>query len=404
MAIMSRYSRETPSRFRLAVIMLFTGFAAVYLIVGSEIVTTVSSQIRRPARPAARATPRPTPAPPKYSQFPHDIKGHNANCTTCHTFPSDNWNKVRTGDGAFPDVTEYPKHESCINCHRQQFYRGARPTICSICHVNPSPRDSRRHPFPNPREIFDASEKGKTAASDFAIDFPHDKHIEIVSANRSERQTFRLASYAERRQTETSCAVCHATLNPQGESDSEYLTKPPADIGDGFWLKKGTFKAIPTGHTTCFTCHSQDSGLLPAPQDCAACHKPKGPMPAADFDAALALKMNVTDRVTLDLWKRRDSSGTFRHEWFSHSELSCSTCHNVEAMKTTDRSTTKVGLASCTMCHATASVDDGGVLNFEVAARKENASFRCTKCHVSFGTRPVPESHLKAIIEAGGTP
>src|SRR5690606_8991531 len=138
--------------------------------------------------------------------------------------------------------------------------------------------------------------------------------------------------------------------------------------------------------------------------DCAACHKPKGPMPAADFDAALALKMNVTDRVTLDLWKRRDSSGTFRHEWFSHSELSCSTCHNVEAMKTTDRSTTKVGLASCTMCHATASVDDGGVLNFEVAARKENASFRCTKCHVSFGTRPVPESHLKAIIEAGGTP
>ncbi len=32
------------------------------------------------------------------------------------------------------------------------------------------------------REIFDKSKKGATATSDFVVGFPHDKHIEIVSA------------------------------------------------------------------------------------------------------------------------------------------------------------------------------------------------------------------------------
>ncbi|MBK8302992.1 MAG: hypothetical protein IPK98_06175 [Chloracidobacterium sp.] len=72
----------------------------------------------------------------------------------------------------------------------QQFFKGAKPNICSICHTNPSPRDSTRHPFPNPREIFDASPKGKTATSDFVVGFPHDKHIDIV-AGHNKKQSFR---------------------------------------------------------------------------------------------------------------------------------------------------------------------------------------------------------------------
>ena len=57
------------------------------------------------------------------------------------------------------------------------------------------------------------------------------------------------------------CVVCHKTLNPEGTSGDEYVSKPPADIGDGFWLKKGTFKSAPIGHASCMTCHAQDSGL-----------------------------------------------------------------------------------------------------------------------------------------------
>ncbi|MEP6900440.1 MAG: cytochrome c3 family protein, partial [Actinomycetota bacterium] len=90
----------------------------------------------------------------RYSEFPHNK--HKLACSTCHNFPSANWKSVRKTD-AFPDITDYPRHESCLNCHRQQFFKGAKPQICSICHTNPSPNDSSRHPFPNPREIFDQS-------------------------------------------------------------------------------------------------------------------------------------------------------------------------------------------------------------------------------------------------------
>lgn len=352
--------------------------------------------------PTPRRAARRTPAQRKYSEFPHDQKAHQIACTSCHKFPSENWKKVRKEGEAFPDITDYPKHASCINCHRQQFFTGRPPVICSICHTNPGPRNSNRHPFPNPREIFDASPKGKTAQSDFVVQFPHDKHVDIVTGIVSRSNSVYVnASFNRGRREEESCAVCHKTMSPQGDSPDEYLLKPPEDLGDAFWLKKGTFKTSPIGHTTCFTCHSADSGMSPAPTDCATCHKLKQPIGAADFDAALAVKTGATERVMLDAWRTRTSAGAFRHEFASHAELSCSTCHNVSTMVTTDQKTRKVPISSCNMCHITATTDDGGVLNFEVDARKKNPSFTCVKCHITFGKQPIPESHLEAIKAAG---
>ncbi len=130
-----------------------------------------------------------------YSEFPHNTKAHRLECSKCHKFPSSNWKTVRKGSDAFPDITDYPKHDSCVGCHMQQFFKGATPKICSICHTNPGPRNGSRHPFPNPREIFDQSAKGKKAESDFVVSFPHDKHIEIVSANSDKPVSFRNAAF-----------------------------------------------------------------------------------------------------------------------------------------------------------------------------------------------------------------
>jgi hypothetical protein len=323
-------------------------------------------------------------------------------CSKCHKFPSDNWNKVRTGDTAFPDITEYPEHQSCVGCHRQQFFRGNPPQICTICHTSPGPRNSNRHPFPNPKEIFEQSRKGRTAVSDFSVQFPHEKHVDIVSTLGETREIFTKATYTSprRRAAEESCSVCHKTLNPQGESADEYYTKPPADLGDAFWLKKGTFKSIPTGHTTCFTCHNADSGILPAPTSCATCHKLKAKF-TPDFDPKLAAAMAIRDKTTLDRWRNRVSAGAFRHEFASHAEMSCDTCHNVK-MNTADPISRKVELSSCATCHVTATADDGGALNYEVDQRAKNPKFQCAKCHVTFGKLPIPVSHVDAIKAAGG--
>lgn len=360
---------------------------------------------------------RSRPGSTSYSKFNHNIPQHKQSCDKCHTFPAKNWKQARKGDEAFPDLTDYPEHASCIGCHRQQFFRGSRPAICTICHVNPGPNNSARHPFPNPTEVFDASKKGQSFVSQFGINFPHDKHIEIVgrlsdfkpglSGFRFMFASFRPGGASSSQESEPkSCAVCHQTYQPQGESDEEYVTKPPKDLAeDAFWLKKGTFKTSPASHTACFTCHSEDSGLAPAPKDCNTCHKLLSPaaqlnLSAAhnDFDPKLAASMGITDKTTLEKWSRRDSA-KYRHEWLPHAGLSCNSCHNVTAMNTLDEATKKVPVRSCggegSGCHIEATPD--GVLNMEIQKKQADQNFNCTKCHVLNGSKPAPDSHLSAL-------
>ncbi|MBV9216152.1 MAG: hypothetical protein JO053_08250 [Acidobacteria bacterium] len=361
----------------------------------------VDAQRRKPAGRKVSA-----PKPSKYSEFNHATRAHQMACSSCHNpFPSTNWKTVRSTKDGFPDITDYPHHESCLKCHQQQFFRGARPEICSICHTNPSPRDSSRHPFPNPREIFDQSPKGKKAGpSDMVVAFPHDKHVDIVTASTHSTKAWLMnAAYlpaSTRTMAEESCAVCHQTMKPQGDAAEEYLTKPPVNLGDSFWLKKGTFKSAPIGHTSCFTCHSADTGILPAPENCAGCHRLRPPQPPSDFDPKLAKAIGFDDKVMMQAWESRHSSGTFRHEWFSHAEVACATCHNINTMNTADPNTTKVTIASCASCHATKTSDDGGALNYEIDKRKEDPRFECAKCHVAFGKLPIPASHTQALSRA----
>jgi hypothetical protein len=147
-----------------------------------------------------------------YSRFVHQTEQHRAACSSCHTFPSKNWKQVRKGDDAFPDITEFPEHQACLNCHRQQFFARERPVpqICSNCHVKATPIDTSRHPFPSLGETFRSTAKGRDFVSEFKIFFPQDKH-----------------------------------------EDAE----------------------LPRSHSTCFTCHNQESELSPLPPNCDACHK-----------------------------------------------------------------------------------------------------------------------------------
>lgn len=396
-----RHSIKTV-KLRAVTIVLFLGFVVCcffYPRAASKFFTSAAEPAPTPQKRQIRS-----PRKPKYSEFSHSVAAHKTSCNSCHKFPSANWKQVRKGDVAFPDITEYPRHESCLNCHRRQFFSGSPPTICSICHTNPSLNNSSRHAFPNPREIFDATAKGRNAVSDFAVSFPHDKHIEIVSALEKNPEARNVAAFAKAnfrggKAGEESCAVCHKTYQPQGDSGEEFFTKPPAGLGDAFWLKKGTFKTSPIDHARCFSCHSTETGILPAPSDCAACHKLKPSEPRTDFDAKIAAPMKIADKIVLHAWRKRDSSATFRHEFSSHAEMECATCHNAAAINTLDALTKKVKVNSCAPCHITAKTDDGGILNYEIDERKKNANFQCVKCHIAFGRSAIPESHLKAVAE-----
>ncbi len=348
------------------------------------------------AQPAAQGS--------KYSKFSHDVPEHKKKeCAECHKFPSSNWEKVRPEGEAIPDITDYPKHDSCVGCHRQQFFSGPKPAICTNCHTNPGPRDSSRHPFPNPRELYDESPKGKRSFSAFAVNFPHEMHVAMMGSNTvsPDRSIFAKVGFRKTVQSET-CAMCHQVLKPQGDGEEEYVTKPPEKLGDAFWLKKGTFMSAPVGHTQCFTCHSADGGLSPSPQDCGTCHKLQPKDAKTDFDPAAAAKMEVIDKLLIASWRRRTSSATFRHEWFSHADQDCTACHNISALSPSDPKVKAVSVTACSGCHITATSDDGGILNFEIDSRTKDPKFECVKCHLGYSSLLIPESHPQAIKSMGG--
>ena len=364
-----------------------------------------------PAEAQRRVQSRQRPPARDYSSFSHSthVDKQKLACDSCHKFPTKNWNEVRKGDAAFPDVAEFPEHASCINCHRQQFFARERPAprICSNCHVAVTPRNTARFLFPSLGDVADAATPQRDFVSEFKVNFPHETHLEVVG---------RIAPFAERgfvtvswrnqqqqqKQPPANCGVCHQTYQPQGKSSEEYVTQPPKDLGDQFWLKKGTFKTIPNSHTGCFTCHNAESGIAPASSDCQVCHKLEDLTAKvnSDFDPGLAAKMGVSDRVILRAWRTRFSAGAFHHDGGSHQDLACADCHPPAQMNTVDPQTLKVPVRSCgggDGCHVTATLDEGGILNYEIEEKKKNPNFVCTKCHITFGRQGVPTSHLSVI-------
>ena len=147
-----------------------------------------------------------------YSKFSHATPKHRATCNTCH--------KIQ-----FPDINDYPSHDACVSCHRPQFFKGAKPPICSVCHSKTSPRDDVRYAFRNPASNLQ-----------FDIEFPHDKHQDVIAQLR----------FAHAPQGYYNCTVCHAS-------------------------RTTTFKASPTDHASCFNCHWK--AQEPAASNCNGCHK-----------------------------------------------------------------------------------------------------------------------------------
>lgn len=395
-----------------AFVMLAIALALFPLAIMNARAQAPKAQVRRSAQRTKRTTASQKPRV-DYSQFSHTthVTTQKLSCDSCHKFPTRNWKDVRQGEAAFADLAEFPEHAACLNCHREQFFARQRPVpvICSNCHVNVSPRDTARFLFPSLGDVSDPTQKRRDFFSEFAVNFPHDKHMDVIGGNfqRLPDRAVRFvhAAFQKEKPRDESdpknCVICHQTYQPQGDSPEEYVTKPPTKLGDAFWLKKGTFKTIPVSHAPCSSCHNTDAGVEPAPAKCEACHKllPTHSK-AVDFDPKLAATMGITDRMILDRWQRRESSGTFPHEGGAHPTLSCTSCHNIPTMNTTDSKSLKVALKSCggaEGCHVTATSDEGGALNFEIDQRKAKADFQCTKCHVVFGSQPLPANHIEAI-------
>ena len=257
-----------------------------------------------------------------YSKFSHATPKHRAACNTCHKI-------------TFPDIKDYPSHDACVNCHRPQFFRGAKPPICSVCHSKTSPRDDARLAFRNP-----------AIKLQFAIEFPHDKHQDVIAM---------LQFSHAAPQNYYNCTVCHGQ-------------------------RTATFKAVPTEHASCFNCHWKSQ--QPVADNCNGCHKPATPYTPADAPTRISAKFVHEGGGIADKKHVRE----------------CATCHiNITKSASSRGLKPDVPITACTECHNKVGLRQD--LNNELAALKKNRTYTCNYCHApNVGNLDPPASHF-AIAE-----
>lgn len=310
----------------------------------------------------------------KNDSFSHSIASHKKiDCSSCHKSPTSNWTSAR----GYPDVADYPDHDSCINCHRNDFFRGNRPTICAICHTNVGPNGKARFPFPVQKK-----------SQEFETIFPHDVHQNIIASNEKKydvavahfvKATYKSFDDDDKKLQFNNCAICHTTptvlpqfitLKPQR---TEFLSNPTKE---NFTATAEFFKDSPDNHASCFNCHYQ--GQKPIRTDCASCHRMTSPY----------FESNTVQRFSLK----------FNHASENHANKDCTSCH-VRITQTSDLRNlfnADVPLLTCSTssCH-------GDELSGEISKREKSISdkqniFQCNYCHTSaIGSFKIPWSHLE---------
>jgi len=366
-------------------------------------VGTTGAQTRRSKRRPKPAIVRQTPAGSavKYSVFLHSSEKHKTlACNACHKIPTA-WTAKRD----FPDVADFPDHDACVRCHRQQFFTrqafaGNGPSICTVCHLRAGPREDARFGFGKPNS---ANQTAKSKDErEFTIEFPHDKHQNVIAWLRSRRPSdgtayalararatapssgvrfVRASSFSradDKKPDYNNCTICHVTDTNPRRDIMDLVLIPPGPL-PAFHPPAGTFKTMPRSHDACFACHWKNQ--KPASDDCGGCHQP-----ANTFVAELSPKRN---------------SAKFSHEGGAGEHvMECTACHiNITRAATLRGLTPDVPITICATCHKDnkkTTYPKIKTIEDELAQFKKTSE--CAYCHTpDVGKKKPPASHYAAV-------
>ncbi|HXI26713.1 MAG TPA: hypothetical protein VNG71_22870 [Pyrinomonadaceae bacterium] len=360
------------------------------LLAISFCITAIAAQTRR--RPRTTQPQTQTQAPrgsaAKYSAFLHSSDKHKSlACRACHKVPTA-WNAKRE----FPDVADFPDHDACVRCHRQQFFTrqvlvGTGPSICTLCHVRAAPREDARFAFGSPN-VASLPMKQKQQWQ-FTIEFPHDKHQNAIArvewyrlqSGRSDlhhrlksvplddlHHRLKSVPLDDKKPDYNNCSICHRT-----DMSLAIVALPPQNADPGLLHP---FKSMPSSHDACFDCHWKN--LKPVSDDCAGCHK---------LAATAFTPLNAPNRI----------SAKFAHEGGKGAHvMECTTCHiNITRASTLRGLTPDVPIAACASCHK----DDKKItypkaVTIEEEFAQNKKTGECTYCHTpDVGKKKPPPSH-----------
>ncbi len=252
---------------------------------------------------------------------------------------------------------------------------GTGPAICTVCHVRAAPREDARFAFGKPNDS--AQQLKPKDERQFTIEFPHDKHQNVIASLRK-WQELRAATFAshhrlslrpadDKKPDYNNCSICHQT-----DMSLAIVALAPANA-DPAMLHP--FKSMPRSHDACFSCHWTNE--KPAREDCAGCHKA-----AAAFISALG---------------RNRTSAKFAHEGGKGEHvMECTTCHiNITRAATLRGLTPDVPIAACTSCHKdNKKTTYPKIVTIEEEFEQNKKTGECTYCHTpEVGKKKPPPSH-----------
>ena len=278
---------------------------------------------------------------------------------------------------------------------------GTGPAICTVCHVRAAPREDARFAFGRPNNSNQPA-KAKDERQ-FTIEFPHDKHQNVIARFRElwereatgaqpsrlqglrqartraleadGRASFVSVSFSQspddKKADYNNCSICHQT-----DMSLAVVALPPPNT-DPAMLHP--FKSMPHSHDSCFNCHWKNQ--KPVADDCTGCHKA-----AATFIADAG---------------RTRISAKFAHEGGKGEHIGeCTTCHiNITRASTTRGLTPDVPINACASCHRDAKQTTyPKAVTIEAELDQFKKTGECTYCHTAeIGKKKPPPSHDAAV-------
>jgi hypothetical protein len=381
-------SNPKVRRREVALIVLAAIAALLFIYPRASLTIVAEPQGRRTQNRRRPARPSPVRAGRDYSNFKHEDHQTGLKCANCHTITTQEKPDQIAAATRQNSLLSYPYHDSCLNCHRQQFYRGALPTICTVCHTRVSPRLTSRDVYPE----FPNPKRGDIIAAEFPGFFPHEKHKDLKA-----------------------CADCHKA-DARGP-----ITLPLKAIQSEETFKiieKGTFKTVPGergmgAHASCFECHWQEN--KPTKDDCNGCHLSpsdykagKNPITGSTLQIVHPRPLSPNAVKWFSTWPAdlpKRFSLKFQHESGGHVSEACAKCHvNISQMTTLNIPKADVEISSCAKCHLSDNpipVGTGDAVTLSDEMMKKAApgqSYVCVACHTTpIGREPPPPSHYTAI-------
>lgn len=352
----------------------------------------VEAQARRPQRKTPSKSVTQTRKPLLDSSFKHET--HRApktklNCSNCHVIPT-RQAPDEIAAATKPSIKGYPYHDSCLECHRgtrPQFFSGAAPTICTVCHTRSSPRLTSRDVYPQFPKQIDLTFRQLPGY------FPHEKHRQVIS------DVKKVADL-----TQVSCAGCHRR--------DERTTVAFLVGGDErtFTPMAGTFQTSPdlpndppSAHSYCFTCHwdTNDETKKPSKDNCSGCHITQKDFAQKESFLRLPIRA-IWFKDWPQAWPRRVAL-KFLHERKEH-VASCTSCH-ANIVQTATLNVKDVSIVSCIKCHKSekpkifeeleAEDEDSNVVTNKSLTSRDG-KHTCSGCHTTLiGSAPPPCSHYK---------